>query len=135
MIQIASNNAINKKRQNAYATLFAVVGFPLTSCGLKIFTRSVNKCVNFREANMNYNIASSTNGFKQFVYNPETRAFLGRTAKSWAKISGAYACLYTFLGGFFLALLSIALSTTSIEKPKWTLDDGLIGVTPGIGNN
>lgn len=69
------------------------------------------------------------------IYDADTHQFMGRTGKGWAEILAAYVCLFTFLTGLFFALLSIAQSTYSSNRPKWTLDDSIIGVNPGIGND
>lgn len=72
-------------------------------------------------------------GFKQFLWNPETNQFLGRTGASWAKILLFYLIFYAVLVGFFVALVAVFYQTLDMKKPKWELDNGLIGKNPGLG--
>ncbi|XP_056642444.1 sodium/potassium-transporting ATPase subunit beta-2 [Diorhabda carinulata] len=72
-------------------------------------------------------------GFKQFLWNPETKQFLGRTGASWGKILLFYLIFYAVLVGFFAALLAVFYQTLDTKKPKWELDNGLIGNNPGLG--
>ena len=69
----------------------------------------------------------------RFIWNPRTKEFLGRTAKSWLQITIFYIVLYAFLAGFFSALLIIFFQTVDNHQPKWKLDDSLIGNSPGMG--
>ncbi|CRK90570.1 CLUMA_CG004272, isoform A [Clunio marinus] len=72
-------------------------------------------------------------GFKQFLWNSETSECLGRTGGSWAKILFFYVIFYTALAGFFAAMLLVFYQTLDENKPKWQLEDGLIGSNPGLG--
>lgn len=72
-------------------------------------------------------------GFKQFLWNSETSQCLGRTGSSWAKIIFFYIIFYAALAGFFAGLLAVFFQTLDNDKPKWQLDDGLIGSNPGLG--
>ncbi|XP_046676077.1 sodium/potassium-transporting ATPase subunit beta-2-like isoform X2 [Homalodisca vitripennis] len=72
-------------------------------------------------------------GFKIFLWNSETKQFLGRTAGSWAKILLFYCCFYACLIGFFSAMLAIFYQTLDMKVPKWQLDSSLIGSNPGLG--
>ncbi|CAO1378504.1 unnamed protein product [Diamesa serratosioi] len=72
-------------------------------------------------------------GFKQFLWNGETSQFLGRTAGSWAKILLFYVLFYAVLAGFFAAMLAVFYQTLDENKPKWQLENGLIGNNPGLG--
>lgn len=94
----------------------------------------------------------------QWIYNSETGQFLGRTGTSWgkqidnlkfrlklqwiiysnslfcyppAKVGIFYLIFYTCLAIFWGIMMKVFLATISFEKPKWTLDDSLIGVNPG----
>jgi sodium/potassium-transporting ATPase subunit beta len=40
---------------------------------------------------------------------------------------------YAALAGFFAAMLAVFYQTLDENKPKWMLDDGLIGSNPGLG--
>lgn len=72
-------------------------------------------------------------GFKIFLWNSETGQFLGRTGASWAKILLFYVIFYAVLAGFFGAMLTVFYQTLDPNKPKWQLDESLIGSNPGLG--
>lgn len=72
-------------------------------------------------------------GFKQFLWNSETSEMLGRTGGSWAKILLFYVIFYAVLAGFFAAMLAVFYQTLDENKPKWQLENGLIGTNPGLG--
>jgi sodium/potassium-transporting ATPase subunit beta len=40
---------------------------------------------------------------------------------------------YAVLAGFFAAMLAVFYQTLDDQKPKWKLDEGLIGSNPGLG--
>jgi len=71
--------------------------------------------------------------FKYMIYNPDTGAVLTRTPLSWAKIIVFYCIYYTLLAGFWLACLNIFFLTIDDDKPRWQLDESLIGSNPGVG--
>lgn len=50
-----------------------------------------------------------------------------------AKILLFYVAFYAVLAGFFAAMLAVFWQTLDQNKPKWQLDDGLIGSNPGLG--
>ncbi|KAK0088506.1 hypothetical protein PV325_011807 [Microctonus aethiopoides] len=70
---------------------------------------------------------------KSFIYNPETRAFMGRTFSSWGKIG----LFYTIFYGVLAALVAICFwgffQTIDPRRPKWQLDRSIIGTNPGLG--
>lgn len=72
-------------------------------------------------------------GFKEFLYNPETGAVLGRTGLSWLLIFLFYVVFYIGLAAFFLLNFYLFYLTISQDAPKWTLDASLIGNNPGLG--
>jgi len=71
--------------------------------------------------------------FKQWIYNPRTKQFLGRTGASWAKVGFFYIIFYLCLAIFWAMMLKIFMATISFERPKWLLDESLIGTNPGLG--
>lgn len=50
-----------------------------------------------------------------------------------AKILAFYVVFYAVLAGFFAAMLYVFYQTLDESKPKWQLDNGLIGANPGLG--
>lgn len=72
-------------------------------------------------------------GFKEFLYNSETGAVLGRTGLSWLLIFVFYVIFYIGLGAFFLLNFYLFYLTISLHTPKWTMDSSLIGSNPGLG--
>lgn len=50
-----------------------------------------------------------------------------------AKILAFYVVFYAVLAGFFAAMLYVFYQTLDENKPKWQLDNGLIGANPGLG--
>jgi len=60
---------------------------------------------------------------KREVNGVEQTLVMGRNGNSWAKIGLFYVCFYAFLAGFFIALLSVFLSTLNDPQtggPKLT---------------
>uniref|UniRef100_A0A1A7W8V8 Sodium/potassium-transporting ATPase subunit beta n=1 Tax=Iconisemion striatum TaxID=60296 RepID=A0A1A7W8V8_9TELE len=66
--------------------------------------------------------------WKDFVWNPRTREFLGRTASSWGLIFLFYLVFYIFLAGLFALTMYVMLQTLDDHKPTW--QDRLS--TPGL---
>ncbi|XP_001604202.1 sodium/potassium-transporting ATPase subunit beta-2 isoform X1 [Nasonia vitripennis] len=68
-----------------------------------------------------------------FLYNPETGAFMGRTASSWGKIGLFYLIFY----GVLAALVAICFwgffQTLDPRRPTWQLEASIIGTNPGLG--
>ncbi|XP_054852713.1 protein ATP1B4 [Eublepharis macularius] len=56
---------------------------------------------------------------KVFLWNPETRECLGRTAHSWGRIFLFYLVFYLFLAGMFAACLYGLVLTLSPYTPKY----------------
>lgn len=57
--------------------------------------------------------------WKLFLYNPTTREFLGRTAKSWGLILLFYLVFYGFLAALFSFTMWAMLQTLNDEVPKY----------------
>ncbi|KAM3827284.1 protein ATP1B4 isoform 1-T1 [Vipera latastei] len=56
---------------------------------------------------------------KTFIWNPETRECLGRTARSWSLILLFYLVLYMFLAGMFIFCMYVVLITLSPYTPRY----------------
>ncbi|XP_040037463.2 sodium/potassium-transporting ATPase subunit beta-2b isoform X1 [Gasterosteus aculeatus] len=67
-------------------------------------------------------------GWKEYIWNPRTREFLGRTASSWGLILLFYVVFYIFLAGLFALTMYVMLQTLDDYKPTW--QDRL--ATPGM---
>jgi len=73
-------------------------------------------------------------GFMLFLWNPETKEFLGRTGMSWLKIGIFYLIYYAFLAGFFmLMLLAFFAIRIDNDEPAYDTRSGIIGGNPGVG--
>ncbi|XP_055501637.1 sodium/potassium-transporting ATPase subunit beta-3a [Leucoraja erinacea] len=58
-------------------------------------------------------------GWKNFIYNPETGQFMGRTASSWALIFLFYLVFYGFLAGMFSFTMWVMLQMLDDYTPKY----------------
>jgi sodium/potassium-transporting ATPase subunit beta len=71
-----------------------------------------------------------------FLWNSETREFLGRDGASWAKITFFYAIFYTCLASFFVGMLAVFVSFMPRDVPTYFGDSskmGIDGINPGLG--
>nr|KAF6305147.1 ATPase Na+/K+ transporting subunit beta 2 [Pipistrellus kuhlii] len=66
--------------------------------------------------------------WKEFVWNPRTHQFMGRTGTSWAFILLFYFVFYGFLTAMFTLTMWVMLQTVSDHTPKY--QDRL--ATPGL---
>ncbi|XP_005489512.1 sodium/potassium-transporting ATPase subunit beta-3 isoform X2 [Zonotrichia leucophrys gambelii] len=57
--------------------------------------------------------------WRQFIYNPNSGEFLGRTAKSWGLILLFYLVFYGFLAALFTFTMWVMLQTLSNDIPKY----------------
>ncbi|CAI9611318.1 unnamed protein product [Staurois parvus] len=65
---------------------------------------------------------------KEFIWNPKTREFMGRTGSSWALIIIFYLVFYAVLSGIFALCLFVMLQTIDENYPKY--EDRLLN--PGL---
>ena len=80
--------------------------------------------------------SSKLSGVGKFIWNSQTKEFLGRDGASWAKLSLFYAVFYAFLGGFFIGLLAIFASTMPADRPTYYGESSTMnirGLNPGLG--
>jgi len=76
---------------------------------------------------------SGLEGFLLFLWNSETKEFLGRTGMSWLKIGVFYLVYYAFLAGFFMLMLLAFFQTLNDDRPTYDTESGIIGQNPGVG--
>ncbi|XP_059389499.1 sodium/potassium-transporting ATPase subunit beta-3-like [Carassius carassius] len=57
--------------------------------------------------------------WKDFIYNPRTGEFIGRTASSWALIFLFYLVFYGFLAGMFTLTMWVMLQTLNDHTPRY----------------
>lgn len=55
-----------------------------------------------------------------YVWNPETKEFLGRTRASWAKFGLFYLIFYLFLAGFFTVMMYVFFLTINEKLPRYS---------------
>ncbi|KAK7084952.1 positive regulation of potassium ion import [Halocaridina rubra] len=71
--------------------------------------------------------------WKLFIWNPQKKEFLCRTASSWCKIIMFYIVFYLFLAGFFTVMMIVFYSTLSDYRPTYTSKGGeSIMSSPGL---
>ncbi|KAM9312689.1 LOW QUALITY PROTEIN: sodium/potassium-transporting ATPase subunit beta-2-like [Gastrophryne carolinensis] len=58
--------------------------------------------------------------WKEFMWNPRTREFMGRTATSWALIITFYLVFYAFLTAVFTLSMWVMLQTIDEYNPKYS---------------
>ncbi|XP_059177865.1 sodium/potassium-transporting ATPase subunit beta-like isoform X2 [Physella acuta] len=68
-----------------------------------------------------------------FLWNGETKEFLGRGGRSWAEISLFYLVYYACLAGFFAATIAVFYETIDIDNPRLQGDSSLLKGNPGMG--
>ncbi|XP_071531627.1 sodium/potassium-transporting ATPase subunit beta-like [Panulirus ornatus] len=69
--------------------------------------------------------AERDESFGRFLWNPETRQFLGRTGCSWFKITVFYIIFYACLAGFFAIMMAAFYQTLDTNHlPKYTPGGG-----------
>lgn len=75
-------------------------------------------------------------GIGKFIWNSDTKEFLGRDGASWGKISIFYAIFYAGLGAFFVGMLSIFMHFMPRDKPAYYGTESTMnirGLNPGVG--
>lgn len=68
-----------------------------------------------------------------WLWNSDTKEFLGRTGLSWFRITLFYIIFYACLAAFWTCMLVVFYQTLANDQPKWTLDASRIGSSPGLG--
>ncbi|CAH2065817.1 unnamed protein product, partial [Iphiclides podalirius] len=71
---------------------------------------------------------------RNFIYDGNTGAFLGRTPESWGKIIIFYIVFYASLVALFaICMVTFHQQFINPRVPRLQLDRGLIGTSPGLG--
>ncbi|XP_048476113.1 sodium/potassium-transporting ATPase subunit beta-2b [Rhincodon typus] len=68
---------------------------------------------------MKKSCGQSMHEWREFLWNPRSREFLGRTGSSWALILMFYVVFYTFLTGLFSLTMWVMLQTVNEYTPKY----------------
>ncbi|KAH9512817.1 hypothetical protein Btru_038255 [Bulinus truncatus] len=68
-----------------------------------------------------------------FLWNSETKEFLGRGGRSWVEIGIFYFIFYGCLAGFFIATIAVFYETIDQDTPKLQGDSSLLRGNPGMG--
>ncbi|XP_059165239.1 sodium/potassium-transporting ATPase subunit beta-like [Physella acuta] len=68
-----------------------------------------------------------------FLWNGETKEFLGRGGRSWVEIGIFYLVFYSCLAGFFIATIAVFYETIDADQPKLQGDSSLLKGNPGLG--
>jgi sodium/potassium-transporting ATPase subunit beta len=66
-------------------------------------------------------------------YDAKAGTFLGRTPTSWASIIIFYIIFYASLAAFWCICFYVFYLTLNMDKPKYQLEESLIGTNPGLG--
>ncbi|KAF2905834.1 hypothetical protein ILUMI_00340 [Ignelater luminosus] len=70
---------------------------------------------------------------KTGIWDPSTKQFLGRTAKSWFQILIFYCIFYAALAALFAICMAVLYSTLDKDRPTYSDERSLIGTNPGLG--
>lgn len=76
-------------------------------------------------------------GIGEFIWNGQTKEFLGRTGASWAKVSFFYSIFYACLGAFFIGMLSVFFQIMPLDRPTYFANESVMArkgpLNPGLG--
>lgn len=70
---------------------------------------------------------------RYLIYDPDKGEIFTRTPKSWFLITLFYCIYYTLLACFWAGMMFIFFQFLPEGMPKYTLSDGMIGNSPGVG--
>ncbi|XP_017795244.1 PREDICTED: sodium/potassium-transporting ATPase subunit beta-2-like isoform X1 [Habropoda laboriosa] len=71
--------------------------------------------------------------FRDYIHNPAEGTYCGHTGKKWAITGIFYTCFFAVLALLFAICMKGLLATINTEKPRWILEESLIGTNPGLG--
>ncbi|XP_012255708.2 sodium/potassium-transporting ATPase subunit beta-2-like [Athalia rosae] len=67
------------------------------------------------------------------VYDGSTGKFLGRTRSSWGVVGLFYLVFFSVLAVFCAICFEGLMLTINLQRPKWILEESIIGTSPGLG--
>lgn len=70
---------------------------------------------------------------QDFVHDPVEGTYCGHTGKKWAITGIFYTCFFSALALLFAICMKGLLATVNYERPKWILEESIIGTNPGLG--
>ncbi|KAH0557245.1 sodium/potassium-transporting ATPase subunit beta-2-like isoform X1 [Cotesia glomerata] len=76
---------------------------------------------------------SKIKSFSDFFYNSTEKTVLGKTKKQWGVTGLFYLVFFSGLIVLFSICMVGLMATIRKDKPRWTLDQSLIGSSPGLG--
>lgn len=71
--------------------------------------------------------------FQDFIHDPVEGTYCGHTGKKWAITGAFYAVFFSVLALLFAICMKGLLATLSDQRPRWILEESLIGTNPGLG--
>ncbi|XP_076232639.1 sodium/potassium-transporting ATPase subunit beta-2-like [Calliopsis andreniformis] len=71
--------------------------------------------------------------FRDYIHNPAEGTYCDHPPKKWAITGIFYTIFFTVLALFFAICMKGLLATLNYDKPKWILEESLIGTNPGLG--
>ncbi|XP_015434998.1 PREDICTED: sodium/potassium-transporting ATPase subunit beta-2-like [Dufourea novaeangliae] len=70
---------------------------------------------------------------RDYIHDPAEGTYCGHTGKKWAITGAFYAVFFTVLALLFAICMKGLLATLNNERPRWILEESLIGTNPGLG--
>lgn len=72
---------------------------------------------------------------RDFIHDPVEGTYCGHTGKKWAITGAFYTCFFSALALLFAVCMKGLLATLNYEKPRWILEESLIGTNPAYCEN
>ena len=70
---------------------------------------------------------------RDFIHDPAEGTYCGNTGKKWAITGIFYTCFFSGLALLCAICMKGLMATIDYEKPRWILEESLIGTNPGLG--
>ncbi|XP_043462812.1 sodium/potassium-transporting ATPase subunit beta-1-like [Leptopilina heterotoma] len=71
--------------------------------------------------------------FKDGIYNRKENTLFGHTKYEWGRTGLFYLVFFSVLAAFFAICMKGLLATLNEDKPRWILENSIIGTSPGMG--